>query len=59
MDRLGQGNRGKSGLGTLSSLVSIKADAELDVAELKQLLQRVQRTIHRSPNAVRPWDRRT
>lgn len=43
----------KAGWTTLSSLVSIKPDAELDVVELKQLLQRVQRTIHQAPNAVR------
>jgi 3-methyladenine DNA glycosylase AlkD len=38
---------------TLSSLVSIKEDADLDVPELKQLLQRVQKTIHEQPNKVR------
>ena len=38
---------------TLSSLVSVKDDAELDLKELKQLLQRVQKTIHTSPNRVR------
>ena len=43
----------KAGWGTLSSLVSIKPDAELDLAELKELLQRVQRAIHQAPNAVR------
>jgi hypothetical protein len=42
-----------AGWATLSCLVSIKKDAELNVAELKQLLQRVQRTIHQAPNAVR------
>jgi len=39
-----------SGWATLSSLVAIKDDAELDLAELKQLLQRVQKTIHDQPN---------
>jgi len=33
--------------------VYIKADADLDLAELKQLLQRVQKTIHQAPNEVR------
>lgn len=42
-----------AGWATLSSVVSIKVDAELDLPLLKQLLQRVQRTIHRSPDAVR------
>jgi 3-methyladenine DNA glycosylase AlkD len=42
-----------SGWATLSSLVSIKDDAELDLAKLKQLLQRVQKTIHEQPNRVR------
>jgi 3-methyladenine DNA glycosylase AlkD len=38
---------------TLASLVAVKDDAELDLAELKQLLQRVQKTIHDQPNRVR------
>lgn len=38
---------------TLCGLVSIKDDAELDLAELKKLLQRVQKTIHTAPNNVR------
>lgn len=42
-----------SGWATLSGLVAIKDDAELDLAELKQLLQRVQKTIHQQPNLVR------
>jgi len=42
-----------AGWGTLSSLVSIKNDTELDLAELKRLLQRVQKTIHQAPDAVR------
>jgi hypothetical protein len=37
----------------LSSLVAIKDDSELDLAELKGLLQRVEKTIHRQPNRVR------
>ena len=42
-----------SGWATLSSLVAIKDDTELDLAELKQLLQRVQKTIHQQPNRIR------
>jgi hypothetical protein len=42
-----------AGWATLSSLVAIKDDADLDLAELKRLLQRVQRTIHQQPNCVR------
>ena len=42
-----------AGWATLSSLVATKEDAELDLAELKRLLQRVQKTIHQQPNRVR------
>ena len=42
-----------AGWSTLGSLVSIKDDAELDLAELKQLLNRVANTIHEQPNRVR------
>ena len=42
-----------SGWSTLSSLVAIRDDAELDQAELRQLLQRVQKTIRQQPNRVR------
>lgn len=38
---------------TLASLVSIKPDAELDVPELRRLLDRIQKTIHDQPNRVR------
>jgi 3-methyladenine DNA glycosylase AlkD len=41
------------GWATLSGLVAITDDSELDFAELKQLLQRVQKTIHQQPNRVR------
>jgi hypothetical protein len=43
--RLGHGGR--------PARAAIKDDAELDLAELKQLLRRVQETIHRQPNRVR------
>ena len=42
-----------AGWSTLASLVAIKDDAELDLAKLKRLLQRVQQRIHQSPDAVR------
>jgi hypothetical protein len=41
------------GWATLIGLVSTKEDAELDVAELKRLLQRVQTTIHQQPDRAR------
>ena len=46
-------NTAAAGWATLSSLVSITADADLDLAKLKQLLQRVQKTIHQAPNEAR------
>jgi 3-methyladenine DNA glycosylase AlkD len=42
-----------TGWATLSSLVAITDDADLDLGELKKLLQRVQKTIHQQPNRVR------
>ncbi len=42
-----------AGWATLRSMVSVKEDADLDLAELKKLLQRVQKTIHTQPNNVR------
>jgi hypothetical protein len=45
-----------AGWATLGSLVSIKDDAELDLPELKRLMQRVQQTIHQAPDAVRSSD---
>jgi 3-methyladenine DNA glycosylase AlkD len=42
-----------AGWSTLTSLVSIKNDADLDLAELKQLLKRVEKTIHVQPDGVR------
>lgn len=43
----------EAGWATLRSLVSIKDDAELDLAKLKRLLERVRKTIHEAPNDVR------
>lgn len=48
-----QENIAAAGWATLSSLAALKDDAELDRKELKQLLQRVQKTIHDQPNRVR------
>lgn len=42
-----------AGWATLSSLVALKDDSELDLSELKRLLQRVQKTIHSAPDATR------
>ena len=42
-----------AGWATLRSLVSIKEDSKLDLAELKRLLLRVQKSIHQAPDEVR------
>lgn len=42
-----------AGWATLSAITSVKDDRELDVLMLKRLLQRVQKSIHQAPNAVR------
>jgi 3-methyladenine DNA glycosylase AlkD len=42
-----------AGWSTLGSLVAIKPDSDLDLAQLRELLQRVQRTIHSAPNLAR------
>jgi 3-methyladenine DNA glycosylase AlkD len=42
-----------SGWATFSSLVGIKPDAELELADLERLLNRVQKEIHAAPNRVR------
>jgi 3-methyladenine DNA glycosylase AlkD len=46
-------NIAAAGWSTLSSLVATRDDADLDVAELKKLLERVAKTIHQQPNRVR------
>jgi 3-methyladenine DNA glycosylase AlkD len=46
-------NIAAAGWATLSGLVALKDDANLDLAELKKLLARVQKTIHQQPNRVR------
>jgi 3-methyladenine DNA glycosylase AlkD len=42
-----------AGWATLRSLVSIKDDSELDLTELKRLLERVRKSIHQAPDEVR------
>jgi len=42
-----------AGWSTLGSLVAIKPDGELDLAQLKELLQRVQKNIRSAPNTTR------
>jgi len=42
-----------AGWATLGFVVALEDDAELDLAELKRLLKRVQQTIHEQPNRVR------
>ena len=42
-----------AGWGTYSSMVAIREDAELDLAEIKALLQRVAKTIEQQPNRVK------
>jgi len=42
-----------AGWATLSAIVSIKPDEELDLAELQRLVQRVETTIHKAPNDTR------
>ena len=42
-----------SGWGTYSSLVAIKDDADLDLAEIKKLLDCVAKSIHQQPNRVK------
>ena len=46
-------NVAAAGWATLSSLVAMKDDDDLDSSGLKQLLQRAQQTIHQQPNSVR------
>jgi 3-methyladenine DNA glycosylase AlkD len=46
-------NVASAGWATLGGLVAIKDDADLDMAELTRLLERVRRTIHDQPNRVR------
>ena len=42
-----------AGWGTYSSMVAIKEDTDLDLAEIKSLLQRVAKTIDKQPNRVK------
>lgn len=49
----GQEKVAAAGWSTFSGLVALKPDADLDLSELRQLLQRVEATIHEQPNRVR------
>lgn len=42
-----------TGWGTLSSVVAVRKDSELDIPALRELLARVQTTIHAQPDRVR------
>ena len=42
-----------AGWATWGSLVSVREDDDLDLAELKRLLQRIEKTIHKQPDLVR------
>jgi 3-methyladenine DNA glycosylase AlkD len=46
-------NNAAAGWSTFSNWVAITEDADLDQKQLKQLLERVQKTIHQQPNRVR------
>ena len=46
-------NVASSGWATLGCLTAITDDADLDIDELKRLLERVEKTIHQQPNRVR------
>jgi 3-methyladenine DNA glycosylase AlkD len=46
-------NIASAGWSTLGFWVATRPDADLDPGELKQLLQRVEKTIHQQPNRVR------
>jgi 3-methyladenine DNA glycosylase AlkD len=46
-------NVAAAGWATLSSLVALKRDDELDLAGLERLLRRVRETIHKQPDSVR------
>jgi 3-methyladenine DNA glycosylase AlkD len=48
-----QGHVAEAGWSTLSCLVALKPDSELDLAELKRLITRVQKTIQKAPHVVR------
>lgn len=48
-----EGRIAEAGWCTLSSLVALTDDSELDLPKLKQLMGRVQKTIHKAPDMVR------
>jgi len=48
-----QENIASAGWNTLSGVIAMKADNELDIALIKKLLQRIVKEIHSAPNRVR------
>jgi 3-methyladenine DNA glycosylase AlkD len=46
-------NVAAAGWATLASLVSIKDDSDLDMSEVKQLLEQIEKSIHGQPNNVK------
>lgn len=46
-------NVASAGWNTLSGVIAMKPDNELDIAVIKQLLQRISKEIHSAPNRVR------
>ena len=42
-----------AGWATLAGIVSMKPDEELDIKQIKSLLQRIEKEIHKAPNRVR------
>ncbi len=53
MDRFEKNLTAEAGWATLRSLVPIEDDSELDLAELKRLLERVRKGLYQPPNDVR------
>jgi hypothetical protein len=46
-------NNSHAGWATLSGVVALRDDSQLDLGMLRKLLQRVERTIHQQPNLTR------
>ncbi|WP_315823068.1 hypothetical protein [Paraflavitalea speifideaquila] len=53
MDRIQKDPISASGWSTLAGLLAIKPDHEIDLKEIKQLLERVEKTIHKATNRTR------
>lgn len=48
-------NQAAAGWATYCSLMALTSDDELDLKEIKQLLKRIEKTIHEVPDRVRYW----